>query len=72
MAGTVSQRIEDRRADLGVTCTRMAEKLGTSPSSVSRRLAGKSEFTAEDIKTLAEWWGVSADELLGTSPLAVR
>lgn len=64
MAGIIYPNIEARRNDLGVTKSRMAEKLGIALQTLDNKLDGTSGFTASEIRTLSLWWGTSADELL--------
>lgn len=64
MAGIVYPNIEARRADLGVSKSRMAEKLGIAQQTLENKLDGTSEFSAREVRTLSLWWNTSADELL--------
>lgn len=64
MAGIIYPGIESRRADLGVSKVRMAEKLGISGQALANKMDGTSEFTAREVRTLAIWWNVTADSLL--------
>ncbi len=64
MAGIIYPNIEKRRADLGTSKVRMAEKLGLSIQALDNKMTGKSEFNAREVRTLSKWWNVSADELL--------
>lgn len=64
MAGIIYPKVEERRADLGTSRVRMAEKLGISETALANKMNGTSEFTAREIRTLALWWNVSADSLL--------
>lgn len=65
MAGIIYPKVEERRADLGTSRVRMAEKLGISETALANKMNGTSEFTAREIRTLAQWWNVSADSLIG-------
>ena len=64
MAGVVFPRIADKMADLGSPAVRVAEKLGIRVQTLTNKLCGISGFTADEVKTLAEWWGCSTDDLL--------
>lgn len=64
MAGVIFANIENRRADLGVTKTRMAEKLDISEQALTNKLTGVSEFSAREARTLSKWWNTSLDVLL--------
>ena len=69
MAGIIYPNIEKRRADLGTSKVRMAEKLGLSIQTLDNKMTGKSEFNAREVRTLAKWWNVSADSLIGEAVL---
>lgn len=64
MAGIIYPAIEKTRENLGSPKALMAEKLGISQTALYNKLSGASEFTAREIRTLSEWWGVSSDVLL--------
>lgn len=64
MAGIIFPNIEAKRKDLGVPKANVARKLGIALQTLDNKLDGTSGFTAIELKTLSEWWGVSADELL--------
>ena len=64
MAGTIFPLIEQKRADLGTSKVRMADKLGISVQALDNKMTGKSEFTGSEIRTLAIWWNTSADYLM--------
>lgn len=73
MAGYIYPRIEARRKDLGITKTRMAEVLGITHRALNNKLAGRSEFSAREVRLISIWWGVTIDSLLeDEQPLAIR
>lgn len=59
--------IDAKRVELGVSKAAMAKKLELSWEGLDAKLAGEREFTLTEILTLAEWWGLCADELVGRS-----
>lgn len=69
MAGIIYPKVEEKRKDLGVSKERMKDKLGISYTALDNKLDGTSEFSAREIRTLAMWWNVSADELLSEAVL---
>ena len=60
-----SSRINDVRISLGITQQAVAEKLGLSWNGVHKKLVGKSQFSINEILTLADWWNCSIDWLVG-------
>lgn len=64
MAKPIFPGIEKKRADLGTPKAHMARKLGISESALTNKMDGTSEFSAQEVLTLAKWWNVSADELM--------
>ena len=72
MAGIIYPKVEERRADLGTSRVRMAEKLGISETALANKMNGTSEFTAREIRTLAKWWNVSADSLISEAVEAAK
>jgi hypothetical protein len=65
MAGIIYPGIERRRAELGTPKAFMARKLGISEQALANKMDGTSEFSAREVRTLALWWNVSADSLIG-------
>lgn len=57
-------------ADAAVSQTRLAEGLGMSQSSVSRRLTGEAPFDVNELGAIADILGVTVADLL--SPLAAE
>lgn len=60
-----SERIDETRNKLGVTKAAMADKLGLSWDGLNNKLTGKSEFDLDEVATIADWWGVAIDDLIG-------
>ena len=69
MAGIIYPNIERKRDDLGTPKTRMAEKLGISEQALANKMNGTSEFSAREVRTLAQWWNVSSDSLISEAVL---
>ena len=65
MAGTIYPHIEEHRQELGTPKSLMASRLEISYDALRNKLNGKSEFTANELKKIALWWGVSVDYLIG-------
>lgn len=67
MPTTLSQRLRAARKAMHPTVTQreVAKKLKLSPSAVCLWESGGTEPSARDIATLAQWYGVSADWLIG-------
>jgi transcriptional regulator with XRE-family HTH domain len=64
-AGSIGERLAQMRKDAGLTQGELAEKLGATQSLVSKYERGELLLHGELIRTLAETFGVSADEILG-------
>lgn len=64
MAKSIFPGVEEKRADLGTPKAHMAKKLGISEQALTNKMNGTSEFSATEILTLAQWWNVSADQLM--------
>lgn len=67
MAKTIFPCVEEKRADLGTPKAHMARKLGISEQALTNKMDGTSEFSAQEILTLAKWWNVSADQLMANA-----
>ena len=67
MAKTIFPNVENKRADLGTPKAHMARKLGISEQALTNKMDGTSEFSAQEILTLANWWNVSADQLMANA-----
>ena len=59
------EHIDQFREQLGVTKAAMADKLGLSWDGLNNKLAGRTEFDLDEVVSVADWWGVPIDELIG-------
>lgn len=57
--------IDAKRKELGLTKNAVAKRLGTTWKTLDKKLEGRGEFSVTEIMTLADWWGLSMDELVG-------
>lgn len=62
---TPADNIRAEMARQRLSQTALAEVLNISQAAVSRRLAGKTEFSITELASLAAWLGVPAASLLG-------
>lgn len=62
---TYIKRIRDLREDADLTQTQIAEYLGTSQTMYARYERGANEIPVRHIIKLCEYYGVSADYILG-------
>ena len=58
-------RIASYMKERGIKKLAVKEKLGLSYQGLRNKLEGSTEFTGTELATLAQWWGVSTDWLLG-------
>lgn len=70
MTNELSKRIIDLRESKNWTQTQLAEKMGLSKSTMSKIESGYRKITTDELKLLAEIFGVSTDYLLGITPPA--
>lgn len=61
----IADRIRELRAEKGISQEELAKATGLSSSSIARWELSQSEPTASAIITLANYFGESADYLLG-------
>src|SRR5919106_5501799 len=66
--GRVRRRLRQLRVERGLTLQQVAERASVDLSTLSRLEAGKRRLALDHIPALAAALGVSADELLGSSP----
>lgn len=62
------------RAQLAVHGLRqqdLAKALNVAPATLSNKLTGKIRFSADELSTMADLFGVSTDYLLGREPMEV-
>ena len=64
---TYQRRLRDLREDHDKTQQQIADILGTSQTMYARYERGANELPLRHLLTLAEYYGVSADYLLGRS-----
>lgn len=64
----VRRRLRELRTERGLTLQQVAERAGIDISTLSRLEAGKRRLALDHIPALAAALGVSADELLASSP----
>lgn len=57
--------IESKRRDLGITKQAVAQKLHISWAAADSKLMGRTEFDLSEAMVIADWWGMSLDELVG-------
>ena len=62
---TYVKRIRDLREDADLTQSQIAEHLGTSQTMYARYERGANEIPVRHIIKLCEYYGVSADYILG-------
>ena len=67
MSYSYQRRLRDLREDHDKTQQDIADILGTSQTMYSRYERGANELPLRHLLTLAEYYGVSADNLLGRS-----
>lgn len=68
---SVGDIIRDRRKALGLEQADLAERVGTTPTQISRWENSKQEPTASNCRALARSLGLSNDELLGAMPIGL-
>lgn len=66
---TIGDRIKQLRDEAGLSQMELSEKIGLSQSAIARYELNKTEPKASDIIKLSEFFGVSADYLLGLSDI---
>ena len=67
MSCSYQRRLRDLREDHDKTQQQIADILGTSQTMYARYERGANELPLRHLLTLAEYYGVSADYLLGRS-----
>ena len=65
---TFHSRIKAVRVEIGLTQSFVAAQTGISQSKISKYESGDLEPTIEQLGTLADFYGVSIDFLLGNTP----
>ena len=64
--------IESKRRSLGITKQAVAQKLHISWAAADSKLSGRTEFDLSEAITIADWWGMTVDELVGHHVERVR
>ena len=65
------RRVATLLASNGMSQAELAQSLGQSNASVSRKISGELKFSSTDYLTMADLFHVSVDVLMGRQPLAV-
>lgn len=65
------RRVATLLASNGMSQAELAQSLGQSNASVSRKISGKLKFSSTDYLTMADLFHVSVDVLMGRAPLEV-
>lgn len=65
MEQSFGEKIKALREDLDLSQTKLGEKVGMTQRKISYIECGKCEPSIEDIKSFCNFFGVSADYLLG-------
>lgn len=60
-----ANHVDEFREHLGITKQAVADRLGLSWDGLNNKLTGKYEFDLDEIVSIADWWGVSIDDLIG-------
>lgn len=64
----VALEVRAWRGRFGMSQVEMADLLGIAQNGISRRLAGLTPFTLNELDTLAQHWGLRMAVLLGEEP----
>lgn len=65
------RRVATLLASNGMSQAELAQSLGQSNSSISRKISGELKFSSTDYLTMADLFHVSVDVLMGRQPLEV-
>lgn len=65
------RRVATLLASNGMSQTELAQSLGQSKASISRKISGELKFSSTDYLTMADLFHVSVDVLMGRQPLEV-
>ena len=71
-AGVATTRVGETLRNRAVTQADVAELLGVTQSTVSRKLSGQSEWRLTELQTLAQAWGIPLGQLLEAEPSIKR
>lgn len=65
------RRVATLLASNGMSQAELAQSLGQSNASISRKISGELKFSSTDYMTMADLFHVSVDVLMGRQPLEV-
>lgn len=65
------RRVATLLASNGMSQAELAQSLGQSNASISRKISGELKFSSTDYLTMADLFHVSVDVLMGRQPLVV-
>lgn len=65
------RRVATLLASNGMSQAELAQSLGQSNASISRKISGELKFSSTDYLTMADLFHVSVDVLMGRAPLEV-
>lgn len=65
------RRVATLLASNGMSQAELAQSLGQSNASISRKISGELKFSSTDYLTMADLFHVSVDVLMGREPLEV-
>ena len=65
------RRVATLLASNGMSQAELAQSLGQSNASISRKISGELKFSSTDYLTMADLFRVSVDVLMGRQPLVV-
>ena len=65
------RRVATLLASNGMSQVELAQSLGQSNASISRKISGELKFSSTDYLTMADLFHVSVDVLMGRQPLEV-
>lgn len=66
------RRVATLLASNGMSQAELAQSLGQSNASISRKISGELKFSSTDYLTMADLFHVSVDVLMGRKPLEVK
>lgn len=65
------RRVATLLASNGMSQAELAQSLGQSNASISRKISGELKFSSTDYLTMADLFHISVDVLMGRQPLEV-
>ncbi|WP_081636666.1 helix-turn-helix domain-containing protein [Propionimicrobium lymphophilum] len=67
-SAAIGRRVRSQMTLCGFNQQQLAQKLGVSQASVSRKLNGRTEFSASELAVIANWLDVSVSDLFEPLP----